>query len=115
MRSARRFVAGTLAGWNLDQLKEAACLLTSELVANAVNHVGNVYRLVIERKLSELQIQVIDRSPILPRLSPPTIDSDAGRGLLLVDALAADWGTHPVGDGKSVWFSLDIEEKPSPG
>ena len=56
-----------------------------------------------------------DRSfPVLPRLSPPTIDSDAGRGLLLVDALAADWGTCPAGDGKSVWFSLDIEKRPSP-
>lgn len=43
VRSARRFVAGTLAGWNPDHLVEAACLLTSELVTNAVRYVGDVY------------------------------------------------------------------------
>ena len=79
VRLACRFVAGTLAGWNLDHLKEVACLLTSELVANAVRYVGDVYRLVVEWKLSELQIQVIDRSPyflVYPR--PPSTATPAG-------------------------------------
>ena len=109
-----RFVAATLTAWNLNHLKEEACLLTSELVANAVCHVGNVYHLVVEWKLSELRIQVIDHSPVLPHLSPATIDSDAGRGLPIVDALAAEWGVHPVGEGKCVWFALDVEETASP-
>ena len=30
----------------------------------------------------------------------------AGRGLLLVEALADEWGVHMVEDGKAVWFRL---------
>jgi hypothetical protein len=34
----------------------------------------------------------------------PAADEDHGRGLLLVDALAARWGvTDRVGPGKTVW------------
>ncbi len=30
----------------------------------------------------------------------------AGRGLLLVEALADEWGVQLAADGKSVWFRL---------
>ncbi|QES35658.1 hypothetical protein DEJ48_21545 [Streptomyces venezuelae] len=37
-------------------------------------------------------------------------DSEHGRGLLLVQALADDWGVgpaaHPRGKGKNVWFEI---------
>jgi hypothetical protein len=34
----------------------------------------------------------------------------AGRGLLLVDALAAEWGVSPLSDGKAVWVRTPIPE-----
>jgi hypothetical protein len=110
VRTARRYVARTLDAWNLSHLSETACLLTSELAANAVSHVGGTYRLVVEWQASQLRIEVIDRSPLLPRASPAAVDRDGGKGLLLVQALAAGWGTQPVGEGKSVWFALPADE-----
>jgi anti-sigma regulatory factor (Ser/Thr protein kinase) len=114
VRLARQFVAETLAAWKLDHLDEVACLLVSELAANAVCHAGHAYRVAIQQESSELRIEVIDRSPVLPRPSPVTLDRDAGRGLLLVQALAAGWGARPVGEGKSVWFALPTEHETSP-
>ncbi|OSC64498.1 hypothetical protein B5180_31875 [Streptomyces sp. BF-3] len=39
-----------------------------------------------------------------------TADQEGGRGLLLVAALADDWGWFPRtdGPGKTVWASLDV-------
>ncbi|MGW4437101.1 ATP-binding protein [Streptomyces sp. NPDC004596] len=31
-----------------------------------------------------------------------------GRGLLLVRALADDWGVRPADEGKTTWFSLEL-------
>jgi hypothetical protein len=109
VRSARKFVATALHGWDLDHLSEVACLLTSELAANAVSHAGTMYRLVVEWKASQLRIQVIDRSPVLPRQLSASVDQDSGKGLVLVEALAAGWGTRRAGEGKSVWFALNAE------
>lgn len=39
-----------------------------------------------------------------PRDAPA--DAEGGRGLALVDALAAAWGTLPRPEGKTVWFEV---------
>lgn len=31
-----------------------------------------------------------------------------GRGLLLVRALADDWGVRPADEGRTTWFSLEL-------
>ena len=36
-----------------------------------------------------------------------------GRGLLIVEALATDWGADVHEHGKTVWFELDVAE-PNP-
>jgi hypothetical protein len=36
----------------------------------------------------------------------PGLDETAGRGLLLVDALSAVWGSGATDAGKTVWFEL---------
>jgi hypothetical protein len=113
VRAARKFIAEALGAWGLEHLSEVACLLTSELAANAVSHVGSRYRLVAEWKASNLRIQVIDRSPVLPRPSVATVNNESGKGLLLVEALAAGWGSQPVAEGKSVWFALRAEKETS--
>jgi hypothetical protein len=42
----------------------------------------------------------------MPATQPPSPDSDNGRGLLLVQALAAQWGTYRQPTGKVVWVRL---------
>jgi hypothetical protein len=36
-------------------------------------------------------------------------DDETGRGLLLVDTLATDWGFYRTPGGKAVYFTLDCE------
>jgi hypothetical protein len=59
---------------------------------------------------STVRVEVDDESPEFPVLAQPD-DASAlhGRGLVLVDALASDWGTRPNERGKTVWFELDAK------
>lgn len=34
---------------------------------------------------------------------------DSGRGLMIIDALSADWGTYPEAAGKVVWCLISQE------
>ncbi|WP_433041462.1 ATP-binding protein [Dactylosporangium sp. CS-033363] len=86
-------------------------LLISELTANALQHAGGVEHIDLYCDERMLGISVHDQraAPALARQSPPP-DMDSGRGLLLVEALAARWGVteHP-GDGKDVWLELALD------
>jgi len=39
------------------------------------------------------------------RIRPP---ADHGRGLLILDAMADEWGCHPTADGKVVWATIGV-------
>ena len=41
-----------------------------------------------------------------PRLAGPT--DETGRGLSLLEMLAASWGARATADGKDVWFTLTL-------
>jgi anti-sigma regulatory factor (Ser/Thr protein kinase) len=94
---------------------DVAILLTSELVANAVTHAddgdgeaaGPIW-MRLRCAAGELRVEVHDGSPVLPEPVPSQADDDAetGRGLMLVDALAAEWGYYRTSDGKVVYFTL---------
>lgn len=105
-RQARRFVSDALDRWSCPQLTDAAELLTSELVTNAVVHAHSEVDLCMTRTRSGVRIEVMDEAagPVAPVGAPP--HATGGRGLLLVSALARTWGVRPCRDGKSVWFEL---------
>lgn len=88
-------------------------LLTSELVTNAVRH-GPTAGVITVRAASEggaIRITVSDESPMSPVLCEPDPEDLGGRGLLLVDALASEWGVQMHdGAGKSVWLRLELGE-----
>jgi anti-sigma regulatory factor (Ser/Thr protein kinase) len=109
-RAARRFIAEFCIA---SQLSEDDChtaaLLTSELVTNAVRYGGSRATLEARRPGGVLRISVEDDNPELPEegLSPP-YRAESGRGIMLVDALAARWGVEKHSGGKAVWFELDV-------
>ncbi|MFD8881554.1 PAS domain S-box protein [Streptomyces erythrochromogenes] len=115
--AGRRFLRSTLALWGKDDehLRDTACLLTSELLSNAVNHSRGPVRLRLRQAGRELSVEVCDGSPVLPQARFAAPDAESGRGLLLVDSLASSWGTLPTAEGKAVWFSLPLPApRPAP-
>ena len=89
---ARRFVESVLTGAGLDHLAYAATMLVSELVANAVLHTGTPLRVVVHPGDDRVRVEVHDGSRQLPVRRHYSNMSGTGRGLLLVERMAADWG-----------------------
>jgi len=105
--AARTFLSGTEGqGWD----EPAVLLLVSELVSNAVEHAvaGRLgLDLTMELVADRLRITVDDHNPLPPVLLETGPESERGRGLLIVERLAAKWGWEPVaGNGKCVWCEL---------
>ncbi|WP_425558661.1 PAS domain S-box protein [Kitasatospora albolonga] len=105
----RRFLRATLREWSCSEAEDAACLLGSELIANAVRHAEGPIGVRLHRTARELTVEVADTSPSLPvpRLAEST--SEDGRGLSLVESFASGWGARPTATGKTVWFTLAID------
>ncbi|WP_326647515.1 ATP-binding protein [Streptomyces sp. NBC_01750] len=105
---ARAAIRNVLPRWGVSELVPTAELLASELVCNALRHAVGPLRLTLER-VSGLRCQVSDGSsePPCPTDSGP--EDEDGRGLALVDMLAARWGYEYGAVGKSVWFELSVD------
>lgn len=86
-------------------------LLVSELVTNAVCHSGSddVITVRVHPFDDTVLVAVHDAGHALPVLGVPAPDDVSGRGLPLVDHLAAEWGADAApGGGKTVWFRLEL-------
>ncbi|MGW0611551.1 SpoIIE family protein phosphatase [Streptomyces sp. NPDC002788] len=104
---ARRFARRTLRSWGITEAYDAALLVVSELVTNALVHTDGQVRMDLTLIDNRLRIAVADASPRTP-VRPTSVGWEAtgGRGILLVEALSATWGTLPVSGGKQVWAEL---------
>ncbi|MBL1084398.1 SpoIIE family protein phosphatase [Streptomyces actinomycinicus] len=110
-RHARRFTRRTLRTWGISpDTLDAALLVVSELVTNALVHTGGQVRLDLSLINHRLRLAVADASPRSP-VKPTSIGWEAtgGRGILLVEAVSAAWGTVPVSGGKQVWADLVLD------
>lgn len=103
---ARQLLGRACRSWAVADLLESAELVASELVANAVRHAAGPVVLTVSLHQGHLQISVGDESPALPHLYPASATDEHGRGLLMIEALCADWGTTSVGAGKIVWAKV---------
>jgi len=89
-------------------VRDAAELLTSEIVTNAVTHGSGMVTVVIECEDGALAVAVGDDAPSLPVVRPEETLDVGGRGMQLVQILAGEWSVQrrADGDGKVVWFRL---------
>jgi anti-sigma regulatory factor (Ser/Thr protein kinase) len=104
VRTARRYVATSLEAAGLGEVADAAELLASELVTNAILHARTPLCVSVAFHGDVVRISVSDDSPRAPRPRRHSVDSGTGRGLVLVERLAARWGVEPTEQGKVVWF-----------
>ena len=104
---ARRQVQAAIRTWDILVDPDVAVLLTSELVTNAIRHeVTGIIMLAITCSCGQLRVDVHDTSRVLPMLVDAPVDAEAGRGLLLVTTLSAEWGFYRTPAGKAVYFTL---------
>ncbi|MFG2812335.1 ATP-binding protein [Streptomyces sp. NPDC048410] len=105
----RRLVRTALTAWAMHDLADDAVLVASELVTNAVQHARRrSIRVVVERITpSMVRVAVADFSPPLPEPCTPNDCGESGRGLVVVMALATNWGTDERRWGKVVWAELE--------
>ena len=106
---ARRFVRAHLRDWGIRAPLDDALLVVSELAANALTHARTSYRLRLSASTAALRIEVDDAGAGAPEPQPLTETEEHGRGLHLVDALAASWGIETADSGgKRVWAELAL-------
>ncbi|MEU3020901.1 ATP-binding protein, partial [Nocardiopsis sp. NPDC007018] len=108
MSTVREDLRADLA-WFGEELAEAVVLCGSEIVANAIEHTrsgdqdGRVLRALFESEPGVLRLVVVDdgareSGPEIPvgRSAEDWLTAERGRGLLMVDVLAARWGAYPI-------------------
>ncbi|QKW54378.1 ATP-binding protein [Streptomyces buecherae] len=109
---ARKRAAWLVAEWGLPDLADDVALVVSELASNAVLHGalrGRLFRVQLTLTEAVLRIAVSDpKGERLPRTRQPGPEDKFGRGLLIVDALAARWGVRERTIGKDVWAEFDV-------
>lgn len=93
------------------QVAQDAALVLSELVGNAVKHGRPLPDRGIEVGWAIVRGGVVVRvtdggGSGLPALREPPSSSTGGRGLWLVDRVAADWGVHRNAAHTTVWAEL---------
>ncbi|MDX3121576.1 MULTISPECIES: ATP-binding protein [Streptomyces] len=81
-------------------------LLADEVIANAVRHTEAPCHVAVMRADGRLRVEVSDTDPEVPTVVDAGLYDESGRGLMLVDALAEDWGTLPQSEGKTTWFEI---------
>lgn len=113
-RIVRDFVATVLRVAGHASLVDDARLCASEVVSDAYCHTESPQvRVEVTVNRRQVTVYVTDDDPgstPCPRTAVRPDRDERGRGLLLVDALAARWGTTAYGArsplSKTVWFTL---------
>ncbi|MFJ7058816.1 ATP-binding protein [Streptomyces microflavus] len=114
-RLARLLTVAHLGAWGLPS--ESAAHIVAELAANASVHgrvQGRDFQLTLAVSGRTLRIEVTDtRGDSAPpgpgAVKAPEDDSEHGRGLLIVEALADHWGIAPGPvPRKTVWAEIDL-------
>jgi anti-sigma regulatory factor (Ser/Thr protein kinase) len=105
-RAARAFVSEVLGSGH--PCRDVAILLVSEVFSNSIRHSrsGDPGETVAVRVGDGMvRVEVADRAgPGTPELRPAGRDAEGGRGLQLVAALAARWGSRRRGGRVVTWF-----------
>jgi anti-sigma regulatory factor (Ser/Thr protein kinase) len=111
---ARLHIRSVALEWGLGDLAETAELLASELVTNAIQAADRlkvsgppVVRIWASSDGQSLVLRVWDASDEMPVQQEAGPGDDGGRGLMIIEALSADWGAYRKAEGgKVVWAMI---------
>jgi anti-sigma regulatory factor (Ser/Thr protein kinase) len=114
---ARGYVRAIAHEWGLPDLADTAELVASELVTNAIQAsqrlrlraglaIVPVIRLWLVSDEISMVIRVWDGNDEMPVRRDANADDLGGRGLMIIDSLAKEWGAYRKAGGKVVWVML---------
>jgi anti-sigma regulatory factor (Ser/Thr protein kinase) len=112
---ARGHARNVLADWGIrGDAADTIELVVSELVTNALQAtirlelaVPSSVRLHLADASPYVLVEVADDAPAPPAQQHPEDAAEHGRGLMIVAAVCAEWGSYPVpGAGKVVWARI---------
>lgn len=111
---ARRLVRQLLTDADRADLLDAAELVVSELVTNALLHTASAIDVSARVDADGLLLEVFDESASLPAERGHDVLAGTGRGLALVHELTAGWGARRTSSGKVVWARVGASDTPAP-
>jgi anti-sigma regulatory factor (Ser/Thr protein kinase) len=107
---ARQQLRELLHDWPSEEQVDSAVLLMSEMLANVLVHTDTDALVLAEaggeKGERRIRVEVTDAGEDLPHRRRPGELASHGRGLVLIELLADEWGVEPRGVGKSIWFEL---------
>jgi anti-sigma regulatory factor (Ser/Thr protein kinase) len=112
---ARLHVRAALGLRRLNEYADDAGIITSELVTNAVQHVGDNgtktigVTITYAESPAAVTIAVSDSCPHGPIRRDTSPGSEQGRGLQIIEALSVRWGWRREGGGKVIFAVLAQE------
>ena len=115
---ARAFVARTLGTSQTGADPDAATLLTSEIVTNAIQHTksgvdGGTVTIVVIGVSRGILVEIIDDGSAGTPVVKGDLYAAEGHGLFLVQHLASQWGYLRDQAGTTVWFHLPATYEPA--
>jgi anti-sigma regulatory factor (Ser/Thr protein kinase) len=106
---ARRFARSILAD-SVPQASDAVELMVSELATNCVRHTNSTFALRIDISEQQVRVEMTDHDERKAVRRTPDPLEPSGRGLGIIEALAANWGVTPAPVGKTVWFTVNVND-----
>jgi anti-sigma regulatory factor (Ser/Thr protein kinase) len=103
---ARFALTASCRTWGVPDLADAASLVLSELVTNAVVHARTPLVVLARFTAGDLTLAVADGSPSLPAVLPPDDEREGGRGMSVIESLGTTWGFQRTALGKVVWVTI---------
>lgn len=114
LTESRHMIRAAVRTWGVGDRSDEIELVADELITNALMHTEGA-AIVTLRVLTgtehRLRVEVEDSSSALPRRREAGDSGVSGRGLLLVDLLADEWGVEARGGGKCVWCEFVVPER----
>lgn len=107
--STRKTLMRQLQAWGLDHLADDLQLISSELVTNAMRYSKGPIKVRLKIRGSRVRVEVTDSNPDeVPEALDAGETLSHGRGLPLIDAIAASWGVVKHSKSKTVWAELKV-------
>jgi anti-sigma regulatory factor (Ser/Thr protein kinase) len=115
IRRARHWFRWCLRDWHEDGAAAAESIF-AEIAANAVRHGRGRVTVTVQVRRAAVRCNVRDASWRRPRrLTGWFPELEEGRGMVIVAALADDWGVRRRLLGKTVWFEVRDPRSPRAG